>query len=143
MVKLAQNREDQTVRVGGSTAEMDLFVKLEFSGNMRPVKRLNLNKNNSMTFFHVYEGDREPYILQSLMEDNRRVLTVRSMFVLKNLTKAEYHVKIFYVSGDQVIVVLDKRIQPGQSIPLPDHEDPQIRDRVKIAIRPSKCKKWS
>jgi hypothetical protein len=28
-------------------------------------------------------------------------------------------------------------------MPLPDHPDAQVREKIKIAIRPSKCKKWS
>lgn len=28
-------------------------------------------------------------------------------------------------------------------MPLPDQVDPELRKKIKIAIRPSKCKKWS
>lgn len=70
---------------------------------------------------------------------------MRSMFVLRNQTKLQYHVRIFYVdtSTDKVEVVLDKRLSPDESLPLPDHPDAQLREKIKIAIRPSKCKKWS
>jgi hypothetical protein len=63
---------------------MDLYVKLIFEEKMmRPVKWLNLNKNNSMVLHNVYGIDggkstREKYILHSKLEDNRRVLTVRT-----------------------------------------------------------------
>jgi hypothetical protein len=57
------------------------------------------------------------------------VLTVRSMFVLRNQTKLQYHVRIFYVDSarDKVEVVLDKRLSPDESMPLPDHINPELR----------------
>jgi uncharacterized protein Veg len=48
---------------------------------------------------------------------------VRSMFVLRNQTKLQYHVRIFYIDilTNKVEVVLDKRLEPDESMPLPDH----------------------
>ena len=60
---------------------------------MRPVKWLNLNRNNSMILHNVYGSQgsqvipRERYVLHSQLEDNRRVLTVRTLYVMKNQTK--------------------------------------------------------
>lgn len=102
-----------------------------------------------MVYHNVYEFEdrREPYILHSNLEDNRRVLTVRTMQIFRNQTEITYHVKIFYLDklNDKVVIIADKVLEPGQSMPLPDHADPEIKKIVKIAIRPSKvnCKKWS
>lgn len=70
---------------------MDLYVKLDFDEqSMKPVKRLNLNRNNSMIMHNVYSTNskdkqpREKYVLQSKLEENRRVLTVRTQYILRN-----------------------------------------------------------
>lgn len=85
---------------------MDLFVKLVFAEqSMRPVQWLNLNKNNSMLLHNVYGADagahssREKYVLHSQLEDNRRVLTVRTLYLLRNQTKIVYHVRIFHLDA--------------------------------------------
>lgn len=96
-----------------------------------------------MTFFNVYDATRESLILQSKLEDNKRVLTIRSLCILKNQTKVQYHVKIFYVDLDKIVILQDKRLEPNQSMSLPDHEDKSINSKMKIAIRPKQCKKWS
>ena len=85
-----------------------------------------MNKNNSMEYHKLFvdkDFEHEPLVLQSKLEDNRRVLTVRSMFVLRNQTKLQYHVRIFYIDilTNKVEVVLDKRLEPDESMPLPDH----------------------
>lgn len=47
---------------------------------MKTVERLNLNKNNSLTYYNLFEANsgREKIVFESKLEDNRRVLTVRS-----------------------------------------------------------------
>lgn len=111
---------------------MDLYVKLIFAEtSMKPVHWLNLNKNNSMLLHNVFGADagnvsaREKYVLHSQLEDNRRVLTIRTLYVLRNQTKVQYHVRIFHLDPEteKVVVDQDARLLPGQSLPLPDHSD--------------------
>jgi hypothetical protein len=84
---------------------MDLFVRLEFEEPMmKPVRWINLNKNNSMLMHNVFGAQndgsavdpREKYVLHSQLEDNRRVLTVRTLYLLRNQTKVQYSVRLFY-----------------------------------------------
>ena len=120
---------------------------------MKPVRWINLNKNNSMLMHNVFGAQndgsavdpREKYVLHSQLEDNRRVLTVRTLYLLRNQTKVQYSVRIFYqdLTTKQVIICADVRLMPGQSMPLPDHADKALQQRIKIAIRPSQCRKWS
>jgi hypothetical protein len=63
-------------------------VKIQFSDveGMQTVPFINLNQNTYMRKHYVYgeNSTREPYVLSSELEDNRRVLTVRTKYVLKN-----------------------------------------------------------
>jgi hypothetical protein len=56
-----------------------------------------------------------------------------------------YHVKIFYYDKltDKVIDFISEKLEPGCMMPMPDCPDPVKRSKTKIAIRPSKCRKWS
>jgi hypothetical protein len=103
---------------------MDLFVKLVFAEQtMKPVQWLNLNKNNSMILHNVYGSSvttsklmpREKYVLHSQLEDNRRVLIVRTLFVMRNETKIPYSVRIFHQDEQtgKVVVDADVRLMPG------------------------------
>jgi hypothetical protein len=66
---------------------MNQYVRLIFAEpSMKSVQRLNLNHNNSMVYHNVFNSDglqvqtlsREKYVLVSKLEENRRVLTVRT-----------------------------------------------------------------
>ena len=73
---------------------------------MLPMKRINLNQNNYFTKHSVFgktEKTREFYAITSSMEENRKVLTVRTQHVLTNHTKISYHIKIFFVEKDKII----------------------------------------
>ncbi len=37
----------------------------------------------------------------------------------------------------------DARLKPGESTPLPDSADLSVQNKIKIAVRPSRCRKWS
>lgn len=88
---------------------------------------------------------REKYVLVSKLEDNRRVLTVRTQYIMRNQTKVEYHIRVFYLDTEtnRVKVLKDTRLKPGDSTPLPDSPDVSVQTKIKIAVRPSRCKKWS
>ena len=67
--------------------------------------------------------------------------------MLTNRTQTLYQVKQFWIdkSGTEkkVKVVLSGDLKPGASMPIPDHKDPAVQERLKICIRPENCKKWS
>ena len=99
---------------------MDLFVRLSFPDHqsMRPIPCVNLNKNNSYEFFNVFGNDpkrptRENYVLQNMLEDNRRVLSVRTLYVLRNQTKIAYSVRLYYKSeadSDKIVCEADVKL---------------------------------
>jgi hypothetical protein len=77
---------------------MDQFVNIQFADREKiSVNRFNLNINNSMTEHRAFENkQREPIVLHSQLEGNRRVLTVRTQNVLVNQTDITYKVCIFF-----------------------------------------------
>jgi hypothetical protein len=64
---------------------------------------------------------------------------------MRNQTKVEYSIRVFYLDAEtnRVKVLKDARLKPGESTPLPDSSDAVIQTKIKIAVRPSRCKKWS
>ena len=44
---------------------------------------------------------------------------------------------------DKVIDIMTCKLEPGESTPLPDCDDAEMQQKAKIAVRPSKCRKWS
>jgi hypothetical protein len=56
-----------------------------------------------------------------------------------------YHVKIFFYDklNDKVVDIIEKKLEPDCMMPMPDCLDPYMQSKAKIAIRPSKCRKWS
>lgn len=88
---------------------MDLFVKLAFAElAAQPVTRLNLNTSDQMLLHYVAkptpERPREPVVLHSHLESNQRLLTVRTLYLLRNQTQVTYYVKLFHQEGQQVVV---------------------------------------
>ena len=97
---------------------------------MNSTNSLNLNQS-SMMLKHFAFGpgsDRECYILHSTIEENRRVLTVRTQYVLRNATGLGCHVRVFYKEKgkDQVVDLIAQKLLPGARLALPDHQDKEI-----------------
>lgn len=144
----------------------DQFVKINFaSRSMAPISKFKLNQNCTFVKHQVF-GDSSPadhkiknlnhnrefYVIQNLLEDQRRVLTVRTQHVLTNRTQnTTYKVKQFFVEKVMVDGKQKKEInifhkadlRPGESIPLPDTRDLDVVKKLKICLRPANCKKWS
>lgn len=92
------------------------FIRIEFTGEgMIPLQRINLNQNNYLTKHSVFgkESKREFYAITSSIEENRKVLTVRTQHVLTNKTRIPYHIKIFYLEKDKIIDIKVSELQPG------------------------------
>ena len=130
---------------------------------MRPIPKFKLNQNSAYVKHQVFgprssgppaarpNQNREFYVVQNKLEDQRRVLTIRTQHVLTNRTSTTYDIKLFFVrkvpvDGKQVkeIFVYQKAsLKPQGSIALPDDEDQDVTDALKICLRPAGCKKWS
>ena len=114
-----------------ANTRMNMYVRLEFAEpSMRPVSWANLNKNNSYEFHTVFDGmsHREKYVLQNMLEGNKRVLTVRTLNILRNQTAKPYVVRLFYQDKvtEKLVIVADVRLQPGDCMPLPDCQDSDL-----------------
>ena len=64
---------------------------------------------------------------------------------MRNQTRVEYNIRVFYLDTEtnRVKVLKDTRLRPNESTPLPDCDDAAVQNKIKIAVRPSRCKKWS
>ena len=84
---------------------------------MNPIRKFKVNQSSPFVRHRVYKPgpeaaadpsvanpntDREFYVIQSSLEDQRRVLTVRTQYVLMNHTQTTYQVKQFYVTREVV-----------------------------------------
>lgn len=51
------------------------------------------------------------------------MLTVRSLYILRNQTTTIYCVRVFYLDllTDKVVRLADRKLNPNESMPLPDH----------------------
>ena len=133
---------------------------------MNPIRKFKVNQSSPFVRHRVYKPgpeaaadpsvanpntDREFYVIQSSLEDQRRVLTVRTQYVLMNHTQTTYQVKQFYVTREVVDGKSVKKIQtlqkadlpPNASIPLPDHADTEIQAQLKMCVKPIDSKRWS
>ena len=105
---------------------------------MKPITNFKLNNNCSYLRHDVFgdrqlESDlgtkREFYVIHNQVEDLRRVLTIRTQHVLKNLTSSTYIVKQFYVKRSlgeggkikkEVCTVHSQHLLPNGKLSLPD-----------------------
>ena len=99
-----------------------------------------------------YNFNREEYVLQSKIEDNKRVLTVRTQYVLVNKTNQVYKMRQFFVNRivdsagkakKEVMIYNEATLLPGDAFPLPDDKSVDINSKLKITMKPIDCKKWS
>ena len=81
-------------------------MRIRFASKaMKPIRKLKVNQSRPFEKRHVYKSgpevgadssvtnpntDREFYVIQSSLEDQRRVLTVRTQYVLMNRTQTTY-----------------------------------------------------
>ena len=151
-------REDDSGRV----QHRNTYVRIEFaSRSMRNISKLRLNSSFPVVMHEVFllpknpgtttNMNREVYALHSQLEDNKRLLTVRTQFILINKTGEVYRMRQFFVNKivengkekKEVMIVHDANILPGEAFPIPDDRDVSVCDRLKICIKPINCKKWS
>lgn len=77
---------------------------------MRAIEKFKLNQNCTFVNHYVFRDAktnhkiqnpnlrREFYVIQNQLEDQRRVLTIRTQHVLHNHTNTTYEVRQFFVS---------------------------------------------
>ena len=88
---------------------------------------------------------REFYVIQSSLENAKRVLTVRTQYTLTNKTDASYLVRIFWVDKEnkKVKILHEVIIQPNDMTSIPDNPDLSLQAKMKICVKPNFAKKWS
>jgi hypothetical protein len=95
--------------------------------------------------------DREDFVLHNKLEDNKKILTIRTQYVLVNKTTSVYKMRQFFVNKTKVNgkerkeinIYNEATILPGEAFPMPDDKDLTITERMKICVKPISCKKWS
>jgi len=75
-----------------------------------------------------------------VLEGNRRVFTLRTASLLINKTQFEYSVQVFHDLKQSLEVV---NLKPGESLALPDHADPKIRDSTFLRVKHINSAAWS
>ena len=103
---------------------------------MKPVPRVNLEQSNNTLIHRVFSVDqtrniqkvsavnsdfleikkpREFYVLESSLENQKRVLTVRTQHVLINKTEASYQVRIFWIdkANKKVKIIHEVTLEKG------------------------------
>ena len=87
--------------------------------NKLPIEGLNLNKLCEPQWHQFHsEKHREPIVYEVSFKELKRVLTVRTLYVLQNSTSQSYSIKIANKFDKNVSKVV--RLDAGQMIPLPE-----------------------
>ena len=86
-----------------SSSLPDKFVRIKFHNNdMRQVPSINLNSSNLMKSHKVYKNvSDEKYVIKTALENDQRVLTLRTQFVLINKNELTYKVRIFWYEKEK------------------------------------------
>jgi len=120
---------------------------------MKPIPRLNLDQSNCSIVHRVFgapstggqKAPREFYVIKSTLENQKRIMTVRSQYILINQTEVSYVLRLFWVDKalKKIKVVDEVTLNPGGMTSLPDHPDPDLQQKLKICVKPSFSAKWS
>lgn len=75
-----------------------------------------------------------------MLEGNRRVFTLRTAALLINRTQFKYSVQVFHDLKLSPPII---DLKPGESIALPDHADPKVRDETFLRVKHKDSATWS
>jgi hypothetical protein len=107
---------------------------------------VNLDQSDTTIVHQVYgKAKREFFLIQSKLEERKRVLTVRSQHIAVNETKVPYRMRIYWVDkvNKKVNILQEANLEPNGMSALPDNGDAELQEKIKIVVRPSFSTKWS
>jgi hypothetical protein len=152
--KLKNNIQDD---VGSITSQL---VRIEFfDQSMRAIPRINLDQPNNTMIHRVFipqqidstlgalvqkqnllqqKLPREFYVIKSTLENQKRILTVRTQFIIVNKTEINYSLRIFWIDkqNKKVKVISEEILEKGAMTSLPDNSDKDMQQKMKISVKP-------